>query len=183
MQTGSPICSAQQRCRRRGAGAHALVDLPIRLRDPHTSTHGLLLHVSATTARLAHLHCVAFLSGHALTRDAQRRSTRHRDAEHHHFPGALLTSAAVATSFSSARPLLNQLGTRVAHTHGAPSPLVDLVTSVLSSHKDSAVGVSCVAYPPCVAQLVTCRGRILLSSSSLPRRGIMLGTSVRKKLS
>src|SRR5215469_2730588 len=93
----------------------------------------------------------------------------------------VLTSAEVATIFYSASTLLNQLGTRVSHTNVARSQLVDLVNSVLSSQKDSSLGVSCVAYPPFVAHLVTCRGRILLSSSSLPRRGIMLGTSVRKK--
>jgi hypothetical protein len=77
------------------------------------------------------LHVVVFLSVHALKRDAQRRSTRQRYAENNQFPDALLTSKEVATIFSSASTSLNQLGTRVSHTKGARSRLVDLMDIVL----------------------------------------------------
>jgi hypothetical protein len=110
----------------------------MRLRDHHTRHHCFLMHVSATTARVANLPSVAFLPVPVLTRDAQRRSTRQRDAQNNQVPGALLASAEAATLFSSASTLLNQLRTRVSHTNVARSHLVDRVKSVRASQRASS---------------------------------------------
>src|SRR5438034_5153383 len=63
----------------------------------------------------------------------------------------VLTSAEVATIFSSASTSLNQLGTRVLHTKVARSHLVDLVNIVLLSSLSSnrvITGVSLEVRPP-----------------------------------
>ena len=65
----------------------------------------------------------------------------------------VLTSAEVATIFSSVSTSLNQLGTRVLHTKVARSHLVDLVNIVLSSSHSSnrvIIGASLEFRPPFV---------------------------------
>src|SRR5260221_5636986 len=99
-----------------------------------------------------------------LSRETLKGGQRGRDTQRTTNFLRVLTSAEVATIFSSASTSLNQLGTRVSHTNVARSHLVDLVNSVLSSPTDSLLGsaspcgASPEACPPFVALLATCRG-------------------------
>src|SRR5207245_10146209 len=84
----------------------------------------------------------------------------------------VLTSAEVATIFSSVSTSLNQLGTRVLHTKVARSHLVDLVNIVLSSSHSSnrvIIGPSPEFPPPFVPHPPNLSGvnpTFLLSSPS-----------------
>src|SRR5437764_9650976 len=89
----------------------------------------------------------------------------------------VLTSAEVATIFSSVSTSLNQLGTRVLHTKVARSHLVDLVNIVLSSSHSSnrvIIAASLEFRPPLVTHpryMSSVKHTFILFSASLRHDG------------